>query len=129
MKFKVNGNEIEVYRDVCYCTKYNGNYYYTVFVKFGDYEVEVLEEYLGLALSNIDNIEKFKEFINKYENAIAEAIRKEYEAEEELCRKLEEENFIKYLEEKAIMEEVEEEERFKVPKGFGKNNGNNDLPL
>lgn len=119
MKFTVNGNEIEVYKEYT-CIRIEGNFYYTVFVKFGDYEVEILEEYLGIALSNIDNIEKFKEFVDKHNEAISKAIRERIEIEEEADRELEKESFIKYCEEKAKEEDLRAKEEWKKNRGFGK---------
>ena len=68
MKFTVNGNEIEVCKDLVIHYEGTDNYYYVAVVTLADYTVKILEEDLGLALSNIDSIDKFKEFANTYDN-------------------------------------------------------------
>ena len=68
MKFTVNGNEIEMERGFFNRMITFSGYYHTITITLGDYTVEVLEEDLGLALSNIDSIDKFKEFVNTYDN-------------------------------------------------------------
>ena len=104
MKFTVNGNEIEVYKGLVIHYEGTDNYYYVAVVTLADYSIEVLEEDLGLALSNIDSIDKFKEFVNTYDNL-------------EKVRAKEEEYF-------STMEEEEEEEEVDkidfIYKGFGR---------
>ena len=105
MKFTVNGNEIELKRGFFNRMITFSGYYHTITITLGDYTVEVLEEDLGLALSNIDSIDKFKEFVNTYDSL-------------EKVRAKEEEYF-------STMEEEEEEEEVDkidfIYKGFGRN--------
>ena len=105
MKFTVNGNEIELKRGFFNRMITFSGYYHTITITLGDYSIEVLEEDLGLALSNIDSIDKFKEFVNTYDNL-------------EKVRTKEEEYF-------STMEEEEEEEEVDkidfIYKGFGRN--------
>ena len=105
MKFTVNGNEIEMERGFFNRMITFSGYYHTITITLGDYTVEVLEEDLGLALSNIDSIDKFKEFVNTYDSL-------------EKVRVKEEEYF-------STMEEEEEEEEVDkidfIYKGFGRN--------
>ena len=105
MKFTVNGNEIEMERGFFNRMITFSGYYHTITITLGDYTVEVLEEDLGLALSNIDSIDKFKEFVNTYDSL-------------EKIKAKEEEYF-------STMEEEEEEEEVDkidfIYKGFGRN--------
>ena len=110
MKFTVNGNEIEVYKGLVIHYEGTDNYYYVAVVTLADYRIEILEEDLGLALSNIDSIEKFKEFANTYDNLEKVRIREwriqeKYEEEQRLLDKeLELESYIRH------MESIEQEE-------------------
>ena len=105
MKFTVNGNEIEMERGFFNRMITFSGYYHTITITLGDYTVEVLEEDLGLALSNIDSIDKFKEFVNTYDG-LDKVIAKE------------EEYFSTYKEAKEEEEEEEEEEGYIIGKGF-----------
>lgn len=104
MKFTVNGNEIEVCKDFVIHYEGTDNYYYVAVVTLADYTVKILEEDLGLALSNIDSIDKFKRFVNTYDNLekvrVKEwRIQEEYEEEQRLLDKeLELESYIKEME-------------------------------
>ena len=110
MKFTVNGNEIEVIKDLVIHYEGTDNYYYVAVVTLADYTVKILEEDLGLALSNIDSIDKFKEFANTYDNlekvrAKEWRIQEKYEEEQRLLDKeLELESYIEH------MESIEQEE-------------------
>ena len=110
MKFTVNGNEIEVCKDFVIYYEGTDNYYYVAVVTLADYTVKVLEEDLGLALSNIDSIDKFKEFVNTYDNLEKVRVREwriqeKYEEEQRLLDKeLELESYIEH------MESIEQEE-------------------
>ena len=104
MKFTVNGNEIEVYKGLVIHYEGTDNYYYVAVVTLADYRIEILEEDLGLALSNIDSIDKFKEFANTYDNLEKVRIREwriqeKYEEEQRLLDKeLELESYIEHME-------------------------------
>lgn len=110
VKFTVNGNEIEMERDFVIYYEGTYNYYYVTVITLADYTVKVLMEDLGLALSNIDSIDKFKEFVNTY-GSILEKIK----AKEKLLDQ--ESELDSYIEHMESIEEEEEEEYF-VGKGF-----------
>ena len=117
MKFTVNGNEIEMERDFVIYYEDTDNYYYVAVITLADYTVKVLMEDLGLALSNIDSIDKFKEFVDTY-GSILEKIKAK---EKLLDQELELDSYIEHME---SIEEEEEEEYF-VGKGFYRGFGRN----
>ena len=122
MKFTVNGNEIEIYKDKIEFYDYSIEFYdysiecgdihcrsyyrdiIIINVNNGKYELEIFKYDLLEAILSLENMETFKEFVNTYDNL-------------EKIKAKEEEYFSTYKEAK----EEEEEEVDKIDfiyKGF-----------
>lgn len=123
MKFTVNGNEIEIYKDkieifydysIEYGDIYCRSYYRDIIiinVNNGEYELEIFEYDLLEAILSLENMETFKEFVESYNKV------KTIRANEELkLKKIKSE--LEYNEHLAMEESKEVE--FTPMRGFGK---------
>ena len=123
MKFTVNGNEIEIYKDKIeifydYSIEYGDihcrSYYIDIIiinVNNGEYELEIFEYDLLEAILSLENMETFKEFVESY-NAV-KIIRANEELKQKKIKSELENN------EHLAMEESKEVE-FTPMRGFGK---------